>query len=111
MLEHSFGVGIRDQEGDIVSLLSAHVSHRSRQMELRTYLYGFPAQNNKALCSLHHESGEFMAQNTFYLVGLLDLDAQANGVHGGFNQDTFILVSGYCERIEENFLGSTGVVQ
>lgn len=45
-----------------------------------------------------------MAENTLDLVGLLDLDAQANRVDGGLNEHALVLVAGDREGVEEHFL-------
>ena len=46
-----------------------------------------------------------MAQDLLDLIRLLDCDAHANGIDGGFNHDSLIIVSGDRERGEQNFLG------
>ena len=58
-----------------------------------THLHCLPSQYNEALRPLHHETRELVAKNSLNLVGLLDLDAQANRVDRWFNQHTLILVS------------------
>jgi len=47
----------------------------------RRHLDGFSPQHDKAFRTLHQESGELVAQDTFDLIGLLDLDANADRVH------------------------------
>jgi len=56
--------------------LSAKMVQRCRR-----HLDGFPPQHDKALRTLHQESGELVAQDAFDLIGLLDLNANADGVH------------------------------
>ena len=45
------------------------------------YLDGFSPQHDEALRTLHQESGKFVAQDSLDLVGLLDLDTDADGIH------------------------------
>ena len=42
------------------------------------------------------------------LICLLDLDADAHAVYAGLDQHTLVLVSGYSERVEEDFGRSLG---
>lgn len=48
-----------------------------------------------------------MTQNTFDFVGLLDLDAHADRIDRGFYENTFVLVTRYRQRVQEDFLRST----
>lgn len=65
-----------------------------------TRLDRLPAQHNEVLCSLHHESGELVAQNAFYFIGLFYLDAEADRVDRGFDEDALILIPGDGQRIK-----------
>jgi hypothetical protein len=64
-----------------------------------THLDGFSPQNNKILGTHHHESGEFMTEDTFDIILLLDANRHANRVDRGFDQDLFFLVARDCERV------------
>jgi hypothetical protein len=48
---------------------------------LQAHLDGFSPQHDEALRTLHQESGELVAQDAFDLIGLLDLDADADRIH------------------------------
>lgn len=48
-----------------------------------------------------------MTQYTFNLVGLLDLDAHADWIDRGFYENTFVLITRYRQRVQEDFLRST----
>lgn len=39
------------------------------------------------------------------LIGLFDLNADANAVDTGLNEDSLVFISGNSERIEQNFWG------
>ena len=57
-----------------------------------SHLDGFSPQHDEALRALHQESGELVAQNTFDLIGLLDLDANADRVHRGLDEHPLIFI-------------------
>lgn len=58
-----------------------------------TDLDRFPPQNEEGLCTLRQESCKLVDQNMLNFVGLLDLDADTDGVDAGLNQDTLVLVA------------------
>lgn len=62
MLQHLLGVEVGDQETDVISLDR------------------FPSQDVEALGALRQEAREFVYEDVFDLVGLLDLDADAYAV-------------------------------
>ena len=69
-----------------------------------THWHRLPSQNYETLRALHHETCKLMAQDSLYLVGLLDLNADSDGVNGWLDVNTFILVSRDRQRIEKYFL-------
>lgn len=58
-----------------------------------SHLDGLSPQHDEALRALHQESGKLVAQNTFDLIGLLDLDANANRVHRGLDEHPLIFIA------------------
>ena len=56
VLQHALGMEIGNEERDIVTL------------------YRLTTQDDKVLCTLHHETSEFVAEDPFDLIGLLDAD-------------------------------------
>lgn len=57
-----------------------HLDQELRARVKFTYRDGLSPQYDEALRSLHHESRELVTKNTFYFIGLLDLDAHADRV-------------------------------
>lgn len=99
---------IRDQEGDVISLLRRSVSTLSqggprpwgagseqvgRTAVVATHLDRFPPQDEEGLGTLFQEPGELVYQDVLDLVGLLDLDADAHAVDAGLDEDALVLVS------------------
>lgn len=78
-------------------------SVRRRRAEY-THLDRFSPQYNEALCTLHHETSELMAQNSFNLVCLFDLDTESDGVYRGFDEHSLVFISGDDERVQEDLL-------
>jgi hypothetical protein len=64
-----------------------------------THLDRLPPQNNEILGTHHHESGEFMTEDTFDIIRLLDANKHANRVGRGFEEDLFLLVTRDCEGV------------
>lgn len=85
---HLLRVEVGDQEADVVALDR------------------FPAQNDKVLGSHHHEPGELVAENFLDFVGLLDGDADPDGVDARLDQDALLFVARNDDRIEEEFLAA-----
>lgn len=75
------------------------------------HLYRFPPEHNEALCSLHHESCEFVTQYPLNFIGLLDLYAETNRIHRRFDENALVLVTRDGEGCEENFLRATTVLR
>ena len=63
----------------------------------------FSPQNHETLRSLHHEPRKLVTQNPLNLIRLLDLDADPDRVHRGFDKHPFVFVSGDCKGVEEDF--------
>src|SRR5437762_12376626 len=90
MLQHGLGVEIRDQKADVVSL------HR------------LPPQYEKGLGALRQEPGELVHEDILNFIRLLDTDADADRVDGGFDQDPLVLVARDREWVQEEFRGAGG---
>ena len=69
-----------------------------------TYWYWLSSQDNETLCTLGHEPGEFVGQDTLDFVRLLDLNADSHRVHGGFDEDAFVFISRDGQGIKQDFL-------
>lgn len=67
MFVHLLCVEVGDEKADVIAL------------------HWFPPQDEEVLCSHHHETHEFMAQNLLNLICLLDSDADPDGVDGALN--------------------------
>lgn len=65
--------------------------------------YGYSSQDDERLGAHHEEAGKLVREDVFDLVGLLDLDAQADRVDRGFDQDLLVRVAGDDERGQEHF--------
>lgn len=68
----------------------------------RSYLDGLPAQDEEGLGSLGQEARKLVDQNVLNLVGLLDLDADADRVDAGLDEDALVLVAGNRQRRQEH---------
>jgi hypothetical protein len=79
VLQHRLGMGIGDEEGNVVALMSiiVNIAHTIGGVSLMAYLYRFPAQYNKVLRTLHHKTSELVAKNAFNFVCLLNLDTDS----------------------------------
>lgn len=75
MFEHFLRVVIRDQEADVESL---------------NFL---PPQNLEIFRPPHHKTHESLSEEFFDIIGLLDGDGHADGVHRRFDQDLFFVVA------------------
>jgi hypothetical protein len=82
--------------------LRMRVGDQERDVEAR---YGFAAEDEEGLCALHHEAGELVGQDGLDLVGLLDLDAHPDRVHGGLDQHPLVLIARDSERGEHDLFG------
>lgn len=51
-----------------------------------------------------------MAENPFNFICLLDLYAHPYGVDGRLDEYALVLVTGYCQCVEEDFLGASVTV-
>jgi hypothetical protein len=102
---------VGDEEGDVVSLESRinQYSHSTviyvNMMRTCTHLNRLPPQNNKVLCTHHHESGKFMTQDTFDIILLLDANRHSDRVDRRFDEDLFFLIARDCEGVKEDFMG------
>jgi hypothetical protein len=98
---------IGDEERDIVTLrttrsASVHRYHhatRTGAMRTSAHLDRLSSQNNEILCTHHHESGEFMTEDTFDIILLLDANRHANRVDRRFDEDLFLFVTRDCEGV------------
>lgn len=75
MLQHFLRVEVCYQEGDIIA------GDR------------FSSQDEEGLGSLGQETGKLVHEDGFDLIGLLDLDADADRVDAGLNQHPLVLVT------------------
>lgn len=50
-----------------------------------------------------------MAQYPLDLIGLLDLDAETDGVDGRFDENALVFIAGDDERVKKHFLRSTAM--
>ena len=71
------------------------------------HLDRLPPKDEEGLRSLRQEPRELVHQNVLNLIRLLDLDAHPSAVHTGLDEHLLVLVSGDCERVEED-LGRAG---
>jgi len=101
VLEHLFGMEIRNKKRYIITLPC--ISSYSLQSLTDTNLDRFPSQNKECLSSLGQETREFVHQDVFNLVGLLYPYADPDTVDTRLDEDTFVLVAGDREGIEEDF--------
>lgn len=69
------------------------------------YLYWLTAKNHKALCTLHQETRELVGEDALDFIGLLNGDADTQGVDRGLDQDTLLVVAADHNRVEQDFLG------
>ena len=104
VLQHLFGMEIRDQEGYVVSLkpVCQFPGTARRRSGGQSNLDGLPPQNEEGLGTLCQESGELVDQDVLNLVGLLDLDADPYAVDAGLDEDTLVLVAGNRERRQQH---------
>jgi hypothetical protein len=94
---------VGDQERDIVALFPgpSAPSHRD-SFSPSPYLNRLPPQNKKVLGALRQEPRELVHKDILDLVGLLDLDRHADGVDGGFDEHTLILIPGHCQWVQKH---------
>jgi hypothetical protein len=69
-----------------------------------TYIDGFSSHNHKLLRTLHEKPREFLAQNLFNLVRLLDFDGHAHGVNGGLDEAHLLVGSRDDQRLQQQLL-------
>jgi hypothetical protein len=74
-----------------------------------TDLDRFPPQNEEGLRTLRQESCKLMDQDMLNLIGLLDLDADTDGVDAGLNQDTLVLVARNGQGLQQDLGGCLGL--
>lgn len=74
-------------------------------VEPMTDLDRFPPQDKERLSTLRQEPCKLVYQYMLNLVGLLDLDADANRIDTGLDQDTLVLVSRNCQWLQEDLWG------
>ena len=63
------------------------------------HLHWLPAQDEERLSTLRQESCKLVDQDVLNLVCLLDLDADADTVDAGLNEDSLVLISRNGERV------------
>lgn len=73
------------------------------------YLDRLPPQDEETLCSLFQEARELVYKDVLDLVGLLDLDADADGVDGGFDEHALVLVACDGKRCQQDFWARPGL--
>lgn len=91
-------MGVGDQERDVVSLAN-QLDCRSNSRGLATHRDRLSPQYNEALRSLHHKPRELVTKYALNLVRLLDPDAHADRVDRRFNENTFVLITGYRQWV------------
>lgn len=72
-----------------------------------TYSDRLSSENDEILGSHHHEASEFMTQDAFNVILLLDLDAHTNRIHRRLDENLLLLIAGDDEWIEEDFARCT----
>lgn len=88
VLVHLLCVEVGDEEADVVAL------------------NWFPPQDEEILRSHHHKAHEFMAQNLFNLICLLDSDADADRVDGALDQNLLPVIAADDHRLEQQLLAT-----
>ena len=68
-------------------------------MHTKAYRHRLSSQNDKALRSHHQKPRELMGQDSLNFISLLDLNRDADGVDGRFNQDLFVFVARDNDRV------------
>lgn len=74
-----------------------------------TYRNWLSAQDEERFGSLCQESRKLVYQDVLDLVGLLDLQAYADRVDAGLDEDSLVFVSGDGQRGEEDLGGGLGL--
>lgn len=85
---------------DFLGQPSSELSGKRERMK-RTDLDRLSSQNDKRLCALHEESGEFVCEDPLDLVGLLDADAQSDAVDACLDEHPLVFISRNDERRQE----------
>lgn len=67
---------------------------------IASYLDWLPTQDKEGLRSLGQEPRELVHQDILNLVRLLYLDADANTVDAGLDEDSLVFIPGDSERVE-----------
>lgn len=108
MFEHGFGVEIRDQKGNIITLVECqkHCTESITRVG-SVYLDGLPPEDKEGLGALLQEPSEFMDQDMLDFIRLLYPNADANAVDTGFDENLLILVARNGQGVEKK-LGGAG---
>jgi len=94
---------IRNQERNVIALdqpLSPPVRYTAKDLPI-PYLNRLPPQNEERLSALRQKPSELVNQDMFYFIGLLDLYTDAYTIDTRLDEDLLVLVSRYCQRIQE----------
>ncbi len=86
VLPHAFEICVSDEETHVV-IFGRSASH-----------------NHKVLGTLHKKPCEFVTQDLFDFIGLLDFNAYSDGVDGGLDETVLVLRASYAQRIEQELL-------
>jgi hypothetical protein len=97
---------VGDQERNVVAL-PPRFSPSSRESStvaplVQTHLNRLSPQNEEVFGSLRQEPRELVHENILDLVGLLDLDRDADRVDGGFDEHTLVFVPGHGQRVQKH---------
>jgi hypothetical protein len=71
------------------------------QNPITTNLDRLPPENEESFSALSQESREFVDQNVFDFVGLLDLDAHSDAVDAGLNVHFLVVIPSNYQGIEQ----------
>lgn len=63
----------------------------------------YSSHDNELLGSLHQKTSEFVTQNDFNFIGLLDTNTHAGRIDGRFNQAFLVLIAADQNRIQNQF--------
>lgn len=96
------------QEGDVVTL-QRRQSGVTVINDNKTDLDRLPPQDKERFGTLRQESRKLVDQDVLNLVGLLDLDADADRVDAGLDQDALVLVARNGQGLQEDLGGRLGL--
>jgi len=82
----------------LVSALDNYLKH--------LYLNRLPSQNNEILSTHHHEAHEFVTQDAFNFICLLDSYAYPYGIDWCFNKNFLLFISTDDNRSQKQFFTS-----